>query len=155
GRGDEVYPLEDFQAGYLLLVNAGIALPTAEVYANLPPRLTNPMAKAKMPLSLEAAYANTWSETSSLRLRNSLHNDLEISAFARHPLLGEIKKRLLDLGAWGVLMSGSGSTVFAIFDSEIARSGAMRDLIETGWWCAPAQTLSRRQYRAAISVIDS
>ena len=159
GKGDEVYPLEDFESDFLLLVNAGIPLPTAQVYANLPARLTNPIATAKMPLSLEAAYANTRSGAPGLRL----HNDLEISAFALHPLLAEIKKRLTDSGARDVLMSGSGSTVFAIFDSETARSSALNDLKTdqkdlkdqkdqdaNGWWCAPARTLSRRQYQELI-----
>jgi 4-diphosphocytidyl-2-C-methyl-D-erythritol kinase len=147
GRGDEVYPLADFESRYLLLINAGIPVPTAEVYAHLPARLTNPIATAKMPLSLEAAFDNMRSgQAPGLRL----HNDLEISAFARHPLLGEMKKRLLDSGARGVLMSGSGSTVFAIFDSETARSSALSDLTGTGWWCAPARTLSRQQYRELI-----
>jgi 4-diphosphocytidyl-2-C-methyl-D-erythritol kinase len=160
GRGDEVYPLDDFEAPFLLLVNAGIPLPTAEVYAGLPAELTNPIATAKMPLSLEAAYANTRSrhpvsgQISGLMSPGCfrLHNDLEISAFTRHPMIGEIKKRLMDIGARGVLMSGSGSTVFAIFDSEEARQRALGDLRETGWWCVPAHTLSRRQYQEALSV---
>ncbi len=160
GRGDEVYPLEDFEAPFLLLINAGIPLTTTQVYAALPAELTNPQAAAKMPLSLEAAYANTrsvypvsgqqsgWMMPGGFRL----HNDLEIPAFARHPMIGEIKKRLMDIGARGVLMSGSGSTVFAIFDSEEARSGALSDLSGSGWWCAPAHTLSRRLYREALSI---
>jgi 4-diphosphocytidyl-2-C-methyl-D-erythritol kinase len=167
GRGDEVYPLEDFEAPFLLLVNAGIPLPTAQVYANLPPELTNPIATAKMPLSLEAAYANTRSRHSVSGQVSSqasellglgclrLHNDLEIPALARHPMIGEIKKRLMDIGACSVLMSGSGSTAFAIFDTEEARERALSDLGGTGWWCAPAHTLSRRQYQEALSVIDS
>jgi 4-diphosphocytidyl-2-C-methyl-D-erythritol kinase len=164
GRGDEVYPLEDFEAPFLLLVNAGVPLPTAQVYADLPSELTNPIAIAKMPLSLEAAHANTRSRhkvsgqvpgraSELLRLGCfRLHNDLEIPAFARHPMIGEIKKRLMDIGARSVLMSGSGSTVFAIFDSEEARERALRDLGGTGWWCAPAHTLSRRQYQEALSM---
>jgi 4-diphosphocytidyl-2-C-methyl-D-erythritol kinase len=171
GRGDEVYPLEDFTAPFLLLVNAGIQMPTAQVYADLPAELTNPAATAKMPLSLEAAYANTRSGhpvSGQLSGQASgqvlgvmrpecfrLHNDLETPAFARHPMIGEIKKRLMDIGARSVLMSGSGSTVFAIFDSEEARERALRDVSGTGWWCAPAHTLSRRQYQEALSVIDN
>jgi 4-diphosphocytidyl-2-C-methyl-D-erythritol kinase len=163
GRGDEVYPLEDFAAPFLLLVNVGIPLPTAQVYADLPAELTNPIATAKMPLSLEAAYANTWSghpvagQVSEMMKPGCfrLHNDLEISAFVRHPMIGEIKKRLMDIGARSVLMSGSGSTVFAIFDSEEARQRALGDIRGTGWWCAPAHTLSRRQYQEALSVMGN
>jgi 4-diphosphocytidyl-2-C-methyl-D-erythritol kinase len=171
GRGDEVYPLEDFAAPFLLLVSAGIPLSTAQVYADLPAELTNPAATAKMPLSLDAAYANTRSRHPvSGQLSGQvpgqilgsmkpgcfkLHNDLEIPAFARHPMISEIKRRLMDIGARSVLMSGSGSTVFAIFDSEEARERALSDLGGTGWWCAPAHTLSRRQYQEALSVMDN
>jgi 4-diphosphocytidyl-2-C-methyl-D-erythritol kinase len=151
GRGDEVYPLDDIESEFLLLINAGILIPTREVYTNLPPELTNKVAVAKMPLSLEAAYASTAAQGERDRtIWTRLHNDLEIPVFARHQLLGQIKDRLRRLGAGGVLMSGSGSTIFAIFDSEKARSGALSDLSETGWWCAPTRTLSRNTYRQAL-----
>lgn len=143
GRGDEVYPLTDVKAEFLLLVNAGIAVPTGDVYANLPARLTNPEAIHKMPTSFEVAYATITSHDRQIRL----HNDLEIPVLQRHPLLGEIKERLRQAGASGALMSGSGSTVFGIFDSSEARESAQRELSQNGWWCAPTRTLSRQEYQ--------
>ncbi len=148
GRGDEVYPLEDIEVDNLLLVNAGIHAPAREAYAgltSLAPELTNDRTPGKMPLSLDAAYASMIAKSEP----PLLHNDLEVSVFARYPMLSEIKERLTQSGARGVLMSGSGSTIFAIFDSEIARSGALRDLSATGWWCAPARTLSRLECQQA------
>lgn len=147
GRGDEVYPLADLRADHLLLVNASIAVPTREVYGNLPPELTNPGPVAKMPLSLEAAYA-ACTQHDELPF---LHNDLEKTVFARHPLLAEIGRRLERLGARGVLMSGSGSTIFALFDSAEARSTARREFEHHGWWCEPARTLSRAEYRHSLT----
>ena len=142
GRGDEIYPLADINEEFLLLVNAGIAVPTRDVYANLPPELTNPGAVTKMPLSLEAAYAAIARPGDPV----PLSNDLENTVLARHPSLIEIKRRMKQAGARGVLMSGSGSTIFAIFDSAEARSDAERDLSEAGWWCARARTLGRAEY---------
>jgi len=147
GRGDEVYPVADIRADHLLLVNAGIPVSTKEVYGSLPPDLTNPGGVIKMPLSSEAAYAAV-AQPDELPV---LHNDLENPVFARHPLLAEIKQRLGHSGARGVLMSGSGSTVFAIFDSEKARSTARRDVEKYGWWCEPARTLSRAEYRQLMA----
>jgi 4-diphosphocytidyl-2-C-methyl-D-erythritol kinase len=144
GRGDEVYPVADIKAEYLLLVNAGILVPTREVYANLPPRLTNPGAVTKMPTSFETVYASSTTPDEQIRLQN----DLEIPVLARHPLLGELKEQLKRAGANGVLMSGSGSTIFAIFDSEAACANAQRELSQNGWWCAPARTLGRDEYQA-------
>ncbi|MGH9833186.1 MAG: 4-(cytidine 5'-diphospho)-2-C-methyl-D-erythritol kinase [Blastocatellia bacterium] len=150
GRGDEIYPLADIRAEYLLLVNAGISVSTREVYANLP-ELTNQKAVAKMPLSLEAAYATIAASSEPIQGEQiQLHNDLEIPVLARHPLLLEIKERLRQFGARGVLMSGSGSTVLAIFDSDEARFGARSDLSQHGWWCEPARTLSRAEYRHTL-----
>src|SRR5262245_61384787 len=57
GRGDEIYPLADVNEEFLLLVNAGVAITTRDVYADLPVELTNQRGVIKMPLSLEAAYA--------------------------------------------------------------------------------------------------
>jgi len=47
-----------------------------------------------------------------------LHNDLESVTLKMHPSLQEIKDQLLLNGATGALMSGSGPTIFGIFDSE-------------------------------------
>jgi 4-diphosphocytidyl-2-C-methyl-D-erythritol kinase len=126
----------------LLLVNAGIAAPTREAYANLPPELTKPRADIKMPLSFEAAYAAISRPSDHV----PLVNDFEKSALVRHPALIEIKRRLKQAGARGVLMSGSGSTIFAIFDSDKARSSAESDLSETGWRRLRARTLGRTEY---------
>lgn len=143
GRGDEIYPLTDIKAENLLLVNAGILVPTREVYGALPPELTNPNAITKMPTSFEVAYAAATTQDEQIRL----HNDLEIPVLARHRLLVEIKEKLKQAGASGVLMSGSGSTIFAIFDSSEARNDAQSELSQHGWWCAPARTLSRDEYQ--------
>lgn len=147
GRGDEVYPLADIKSDQLLLVNAGILVPTREVYANLPPRLTNSEAITKIPTSFLTAYTSITKSDEQVG-QIGLHNDLEIPVLARHHLLGEIKERLRRAGASGVLMSGSGSTIFSIFESEAARSGAQRELSQDGWWCAPARTLGRDEYQS-------
>ena len=45
-------------------------------------------------------------------------NDFEETVFPKHPLIGQIKKRLLDAGAFYASMSGSGSTVFGLFKHD-------------------------------------
>ena len=148
GRGDEVYPMADSQAEHLLLVNPGVHVPTREIYGNLPSELTSPPAVNKMPFSLQAAYA---------RMRRGqwkLRNDLESPAFALYPLIGQLKQRLMGWQATAVLMSGSGSTVFAVFESDAARAQAMGSLSDSGWWCAATRTLSRDEYQAALTKIS-
>ena len=50
--------------------------------------------------------------------QESVKNDFEVSVFASHPVIKELKQDLLDAGALYAAMSGSGSTVFGIFATE-------------------------------------
>ena len=62
-------------------------------------------------------------------LAAALSNDLETVTVARHPVLEELKGFLRRQGALGSLMSGSGPTVFGLFDNEpdaIKAEGALR-----------------------------
>ena len=47
-----------------------------------------------------------------------LVNDFEATVFPKHPVIADIKKRLLDAGAYYASMSGSGSTVFGLFKHD-------------------------------------
>jgi 4-diphosphocytidyl-2-C-methyl-D-erythritol kinase len=148
GRGDEVYPLADVNEEFLLLVNRGIAVATRDAYADLPAELTKPEAVIKMPLSFEAAYA----AIARPGAPSPLINDLENPVFARHPALVDVKRRLKQAGARGVLMSGSGSTIFAIFDSAEARARAEDDISATGWRSLRARTLGRTEYLRLLGI---
>jgi 4-diphosphocytidyl-2-C-methyl-D-erythritol kinase len=145
GRGDEVYPMADIAAEHLLLVNPGVHVPTREIYGNLPSELTSLPALNNMPFSLEAAYARMHGA------QWNLHNDLERPALALYPLIGQVKERLRELAAAAVLMSGSGATVFAVFESAAVRAQAMNALSHTEWWCAVTRTLNREKYQAALA----
>jgi 4-diphosphocytidyl-2-C-methyl-D-erythritol kinase len=61
-----------------------------------------------------------------------LGNVLETAAIPAFPVVGELKKALAKRGAEGVLMSGSGPTVFGIFRSDEAAEDAAKRLSETG-----------------------
>lgn len=50
-------------------------------------------------------------------------NDFERTVFPAHPELEAIKQRLLDMGAYYAAMSGSGSTIYALFEDEPEQSG--------------------------------
>ncbi len=45
-------------------------------------------------------------------------NDFEATVFPHHPIIADIKKHLLDAGAYYASMSGSGSTVFGLFKND-------------------------------------
>jgi 4-diphosphocytidyl-2-C-methyl-D-erythritol kinase len=86
------------------------------VYGNLKLKLTKKQNNISIlkNLLLQSKYA---------QLGSAWYNDLEPVVFKEHPGLSEIKKEMLALGAKGALLSGSGSTVFGIFDNpEIAKN---------------------------------
>jgi len=61
-----------------------------------------------------------------------LGNVLETVTVREHPVIGKIKERLVDDGALGALMSGSGPTVFGIFDDREKAESAYDSLRSTG-----------------------
>ena len=125
GIGDVLEDWPGLPPFWLVLVNPGIAVPTAWVYQNL--RLTCSGAEDKIPrfpVRVEDV----------VRL---LHNDLEQVTCRRYPVVEEIKARLLAAGAAGALMSGSGPTVFGVFrERGLAQAAADSIAADAGWWSA-------------------
>jgi len=130
GIGDRLTALEKVPALWVVLVNPGIHVSTAWVYQNL--ELTGTVDSAIIPRSygsLEEVCA-------------VLSNDLEPVTIARFPALRELKEMLIAAGARGSLMSGSGSTVFGLFDDEGAARRAADEVVKgRGWFSAAVRTL--------------
>ena len=57
-------------------------------------------------------------EASGAVLNGEYINDFEATVFPKHPIIADIKKRLLDAGAYYASMTGSGSTVFGFFKND-------------------------------------
>ncbi|HEX9112859.1 MAG TPA: hypothetical protein VF888_00800, partial [Nitrospirota bacterium] len=84
-----------------------------------------------------------------LTVRNiaeGLHNDLEAVTAAAHPVIRGIEEALLAQQALGVRMSGSGPTVFGIFETESACRAAASNLSSTGWRLFPAEILTESPF---------
>ena len=106
GIGDVLSPVDvNLKGKTLLLVKPPVGVDTRTAYSRVIP------APAAMNLVQTIALpVETWD--------GCLNNDFEPSVFAALPQLWLIKARLLDSGAQYAAMSGSGSTVFGIFDSD-------------------------------------
>ncbi len=103
GRGELLSPVTIGLADrWLLLVNPGIHVPTAEVYGNM--RLGAQHEDLRQLIAAPPAF---WQGT--------VINDMEEYVFAKYPAIREIKQELLSRGAIHTAMSGSGSSVFGIF----------------------------------------
>ena len=86
-------------------------------------------------------------------LHSVLKNDFEASVFAAYPEIAKVKQTLLDLGAVNAAMSGSGASVFAVFDNKETRQAAQKALDQESTWRKFAvSTISRQQYREALDL---
>jgi 4-diphosphocytidyl-2-C-methyl-D-erythritol kinase len=133
GIGEQVKILPDFPRLHYVLLKPPLSLATATIYAQVKlkdlPKKTgiSIIAKSSADCKIEASR---------------LSNDLEVAAAPFYRELGEIKAEILALGAAGALMSGSGTTVFGIFDSAEQSSKACSQLRErkpAAWWVTYCQ----------------
>lgn len=107
GIGEILEPAAMPSGIWIVLVNPGFEVPTKWVYQSLNLPLTNKPVKYKIP------------RFSGVRdLAAALSNDLETVTAARYPVIETLKGFLLSHGALGSLMSGSGPTVFGLFENE-------------------------------------
>jgi 4-diphosphocytidyl-2-C-methyl-D-erythritol kinase len=68
------------------------------------------------------------------KAKDFLCNDLEQVTVGQFPEINTIKTALLDLGAEGALMSGSGPAVFALFEDPQQASVAFKRIEQQGRW---------------------
>ncbi len=130
GIGERLTAITEIPALWLVLVNPNIHVSTAWVYQNL--QLTTDKVAHIIPLLYKSVDD----------VCEILSNDLEIVTLMRFPVICEIKRRLVAAGAHGDLMSGSGPTVFGVFDSEGSARLAEQELAkESGWFVTAAKTL--------------
>lgn len=110
GKGDqfEEIPLR-LSGKWILLVNPGLHISTAEAYAGVVPRRPSTDLRTLLHQPIES-----W--------RDRVVNDFEAPLFSRHTILGEYKQQLYELGAEYASMSGSGSTLYGIFANEVPLS---------------------------------
>jgi 4-diphosphocytidyl-2-C-methyl-D-erythritol kinase len=118
GIGERLRPLRRLPRFWAVIVYPGFPVSTAWVYGNLGRKLTKPIVNTSI----------TPSRKSLDGLTRQLENDLEGVTLKRYPEIGVLKQKLLREGALQVLMSGSGSSVFGIFNSERAAAKAFRRL---------------------------
>jgi 4-diphosphocytidyl-2-C-methyl-D-erythritol kinase len=125
GKGERVRPWPDFPLLDFVLVNPGFAVSTAWVFGQFDLAWTKARARHRI----------NRSPSRSLPAREMLVNDLEQVTLGAHPVLARIKDELLELGARGALMSGSGPTVFGVFAGADAAQEAARSLpAPPGYW---------------------
>ncbi len=110
GIGEKLTRLKPFSDKMLLLANPGIFVSTKKVYNNLD---LNQMGNINIE---EIIYFIE--EENLLKLGQNMANTMEKTVIKKYPIIAQIKKDMLKYGALGSLMSGSGPTVFGLFDDK-------------------------------------
>jgi len=123
GIGDRVKPYQSFPNASFLLVNPGFSVSTPWVYKQFDLELTLGDADATV-----RPHFQVFSDISS-----SLHNDMEAVTIKAFPEIARIKDMLIELGAAGAQMSGSGPTVFGVFEEQSCRDKAFVALKGKSW----------------------
>lgn len=112
GRGELVEPLPDAWRGWLAIVVPPYSVATAAVYH----RWTTLSASRPASQALAQPWRTAAADAHELMAR--LFNDLEPAAFAVEPRLGSLHATLDGLHGRPVRMTGSGSCLFTLFDTE-------------------------------------
>ncbi len=107
GIGEEISPVEGFPSLGIVMVNPGVGVSTAAVFAALASRDGTPLPP--LPSHIDFHTLCNWLETT--------RNDLEAPARALQPAINGALSALKKAGAHFVRMSGSGATCFGLFES--------------------------------------
>ncbi len=107
-KGDEFEDFTlDLKGKFVVLINPDIHISTAEAYSGVSPK--------KPEIALKTALLqpiSTWKEI--------VKNDFEEKLLLKYPTIAEVKETLYQAGAVYASMTGSGSTVYGIFEHEIS-----------------------------------
>lgn len=109
GIGEILTPLTPMPDCYVLLVTPPVSVSTAKVYSDFDNTRENIFVDTR---SMLKAISNG----DFAAICKNLSNTLESVTIPLHPVIGGIKQKLIGNGAVGAIMSGSGATVFGLFD---------------------------------------
>ena len=121
GIGEKLSVLPPMPKCTILIAKPGISVSTKFVYENLHANDLKPEQHPDVDSMIEAMRQKDLG-----LLCSRMGNVLETVTIPAYPVIDEIKRTMMDNGAIGSMMSGSGPTVFGIFDSPAAAKQAMK-----------------------------
>jgi len=126
---------------HLAVVTPGVRVSTAEAY-----KLLNAPALTKEEGVANLSVSHTQDDFSGF-LCGVTRNDFEAVVFGLHPEIERARDALKQSGARRAMLSGSGSSVFGVFDSEGEAERACEALRgEAGWQVFACATLTRAEF---------
>ncbi len=149
GRGTDIHPLADVPPQQLLIVTPRVRVSTAEAYKSLN---AHALTKAVSPANLTVSRARAEISGS---LQAALWNDFEPVVYRLHPEIERARDALVATGARGALLSGSGASVFGLFENVRERDRAQASLrVEAGWQVFACTTLAESDYAAQFGAVE-
>lgn len=109
GIGEKLTQLNSFAGKHLLLCNPGIAISTAYAYGKC--------THLNSGIDIEGMVRSI-NQDDLKAVAEKMANTMEAPMIKEYPIIGEIKDIMIKNGALGSLMSGSGSSVFGLYDDE-------------------------------------
>lgn len=107
GRGEILENIKiDLKGKFIVIVKPDIHISTAEAYSSITPAFSQNRIKDVVDKDI-----SDW--------KKLLRNDFEKSVFDKYPAISQIKERLYNEGATYASMSGSGSSVYGIFENPV------------------------------------
>ncbi len=131
GIGEKITPLTSFPKLSILLVNPGFHLSTPSIYKAYDLQLTPPRSRGSCPQLFEGLQ----------EVATTLENDLQDVAEKIHPIIRSIRNELIEQGAVAAQMSGSGPTVFGIFENEEKAQQVAKKIARPEWKIVVTKTL--------------
>lgn len=122
GLGQDIEPADIQPDAWIVCVWPGFESSTAEAYGHCVP---NPEPDFSLKGVLLEEEPDQW--------QYLLVNDLEAPVVARHEMIGNMKDQMIDFGASYAAMSGSGSTVFGIFEQDFVAINAYESFHKLGF----------------------
>ena len=124
GIGDELTMLPKAPECYVLIGKPGISVSTKFVYGNLK------VAEIAKHPDIDA-IVTAIKQNDFYQMANNIGNVLEEVTIPAYPIIDKIKQEMMDNGAVNALMSGSGPTVFGLFDDKEKAEAARKSLRES------------------------
>ena len=136
GRGEEIYPLADLPPHWIVLLVPGFGVSTVDAYGWWDADSQNRMTVLREPQYVPGPWPSRAAQ---------MVNDLEAPIARHHPEIDQMKAALKRAGALAAAMTGSGSTVFGLFQKRADAVRAVDKLEGQGWRVILTRSLGRQE----------
>ena len=151
GIGATISPVPEnaYDVAYLIVITPNASISTTKAYSAL--SSTALTTSSNDPILSSSHSEAKKRDSQPWPLQAPLKNDFESVIFDIEPEIRRTKETLLQAGALGALLAGSGSSVFGIFADEEDQQRAANEIqLESGWRIFPCVTVSQIEYLRAV-----